>query len=199
MKLFDANDDANNDTDYRCPRCAGETLSHQELGGRRQLHCARCGGVAATVAILRQTTSKEAFRTFWSAAMAGGIEVALPCPCCNATMGHVMVPEGDGHIELDRCKACQIVWFDADERERALGAVEDPEARARAQAAARQAALPPEARAAMAQLDAQRVQAADRHADRARLIEQARRPVESRHHGWGFVVAESVLGWLTGH
>jgi Zn-finger nucleic acid-binding protein len=164
---------------YDCPRCAAP-LDFTAVEGRRQLACQECGGLAATVAMLRQTSSKESFRFFWAATLSSTRPGHLPCPGCGGPMQHVDV-EFDAHtVGLDRCRPCQFVWFDPDERERVLGEAADQRRVAEEAESARIARLPVAARAQLAGLAArQRVEAAERESIRG-AIELASLPVRAR-------------------
>jgi len=177
---------------YRCPRCA-VLLEFAEVEGRRQLACPQCGGLAATVALLRQTSSRESFRQFWAATMSSTRPGRLPCPGCGGRMQHIDVEFDKDKVELDRCQPCQFVWFDPEERERVLGEAADQQQLAAKAESARIARLPVAARAQLAGLGArQRIEAAEREGVR-KAIEVARTPVRPppRHTDL------DPVGWMT--
>lgn len=137
--------------DYPCPRC-GIPLGFEAVEDRRQMVCPSCGGVAPTVAVLRQTSDRPAFQGFWRSVMTASGPGHLACPACSREMQEVQVQAGPETVTVDRCVPCGIVWFDPEERERLLGAARDRAAAAREARAAEIAQLPAEAQAAIAGL-----------------------------------------------
>ena len=45
----------------------------------------------------------------------------MPCPRCQQQMEAVFL----GGVDLDRCRACELFWFDYAERERVIGVAQD--------------------------------------------------------------------------
>ncbi len=96
-----------------CPACA-IALAERRAGRVLAFRCERCEGVAVTLAGLRSRHEGAALVEIWRRA-------SLPtnargCPACRAQMRVADVPiAGEGPLELDLCKRCQLVWFDRDE------------------------------------------------------------------------------------
>jgi Zn-finger nucleic acid-binding protein len=93
----------------RCPRCR---VDLDVVATRGQTHhCPRCGGVALTVALLRQFAPEERIKRLWLASTDG--EPGDPCPSCSRPLV-VVPPYGERSTALDVCRPCQLIWFDAE-------------------------------------------------------------------------------------
>ena len=103
--------------------------------------CARCGGRAVALSVLRKAVEERTVRTLWVAATQGGIRSSLRCPSCRKPMSQASVG-GSLPVTVDVCELCQFVWADAGELEQMPAApppAKPPEPN-----------LPPEAKEALA-------------------------------------------------
>ncbi|MCX5743580.1 MAG: zf-TFIIB domain-containing protein [Proteobacteria bacterium] len=90
-------------TDLPCPRCGVPLVRYAD---RDKWRCKRCVGVLlgpAELAVEAPWLLEEAARASTSA--------QPPCPACAQPMTTI----GFENIELDRCDADKVVWFDAAE------------------------------------------------------------------------------------
>lgn len=132
------------------------------------------------MAVLRQTSPKPAFQAFWGAVMGASGPGHLPCPSCDRAMQAVQAETEGETISIDRCALCLIVWFDADERARLLGKARDQQAAQAEAQAAHMAALPPQARGAIAGLEATTRVRANERAALQMSLDRLNQPVEPR-------------------
>jgi membrane associated rhomboid family serine protease/Zn-finger nucleic acid-binding protein len=72
--------------------------------------CSRCGGEALNLHVLRQNAANAAVNRIWQLSGTEPKTSPLPCPSCGRASSTVLV--GD---EIDVCRACQMIWFDAAE------------------------------------------------------------------------------------
>jgi len=103
--------------------------------------CARCGGRAVALSVLRKAVEERTVRTLWVAATQGGIRSSLRCPSCRKPMSQASVG-GSLPVTVDVCELCQFVWADAGELEQ-MPAAPPP-------AKPPEPDLPPEAKEALA-------------------------------------------------
>ena len=76
--------------------------------------CARCGGMAVNLAVLRKYLQKDIVKTFWRR-MHTGQPCQRSCPSCRQALRTFSVTVEDLPIHLDLCKVCQLIWFDKGE------------------------------------------------------------------------------------
>ncbi|MEJ5252886.1 MAG: rhomboid family intramembrane serine protease [Chthonomonadetes bacterium] len=123
-----------------CPRC-GEPLTRYQSFAGLVWQCARCGGRAVALSVLRKAVDERTVRALWVTATQGGIRSPLRCPSCQKPMRQavagVSVP-----VTIDVCELCQFVWTDAGELEQMPPAPPPPQPQ--------QPDLPPEAKEALA-------------------------------------------------
>lgn len=95
-----------------CPRCsvALEIASHP---GWRVDRCPKCGGLAATLALLRRFVPPERLRKIWR--RLGEVERGDRCPSCRHCLHTLPVDHAGRRLEIDACGTCQLLWFDAGE------------------------------------------------------------------------------------
>jgi len=67
------------------------------------------------MAALRGFAPPEQVRAVWNAAWAGTATGYRKCPSCSNKMRFVLLPGRGEDLELDACKVCQVIWFDAEE------------------------------------------------------------------------------------
>lgn len=97
-----------------CPRCAGERLvRHTVSTGGIAHQCPRCHGTQMALAVLRDRSDERLVPRLWAEANTDPRR-GLACPLCQRT-SLALVADG---VELDLCRPCQSLWFDADELER---------------------------------------------------------------------------------
>lgn len=99
-------------TSLRCPRCR-TALASTTTDGARFERCSNCKGLAVAVGVLRRFAPSDRVRAIWVNLPAS--RPGADCPSCSRMMAETKVAAGDDHVELDVCKACQLLWFDADE------------------------------------------------------------------------------------
>lgn len=104
-------------TNATCPRCGQELVRKQEKAGLTW-RCPACGGVFATLPVIRKIIAAEAVNGLWQDARAQEAEDSgLVCPSCGGKMSRLRARGGDGTAPiLDVCPRCQAVWFDKDEQ-----------------------------------------------------------------------------------
>lgn len=102
---------------FVCPVChASLETRHKQTGVF--YHCAACGGRAVGLGALRRSVAKPAIDALWRAADAAPAQPSRRCPACSLPMRGARAPAESGSVELDVCRRCHLVWFDAGERER---------------------------------------------------------------------------------
>ncbi|MCB9744216.1 MAG: rhomboid family intramembrane serine protease [Alphaproteobacteria bacterium] len=107
-------------------RCPHDRVALQAVrkGPLRFYRCESCQGVAVNLAALRKLSSPEAARGLWRAALDVGRCEGPACPSCERPC--TVVPPTAERPELDLCRSCQVVWFDAGELEQSAGAAPEP-------------------------------------------------------------------------
>jgi Zn-finger nucleic acid-binding protein len=75
--------------------------------------CRLCGGCSANLAVLRKVIRHDSLQRVWNRTIGHARTALLPCPDCSTLMNCVPT-EGP---EIDLCRHCQLVWFDAGELE----------------------------------------------------------------------------------
>ncbi len=98
----------------KCPRCPA-TLETTRFTRGRMIICPDCGGSAPTVELLRRFAPKERVDDLWREARDGHVKSVLHCPGCEAAMRRVTLVAPGHTVQLDCCRLCHLVWFDADE------------------------------------------------------------------------------------
>ncbi len=78
--------------------------------------CAGCGGQAVSVALLRHTIGEGRVQTLWAQAIRAGNN-GKSCPICLRAMSPVTMGVPGKELDLNVCKRCEFVWFDACEYE----------------------------------------------------------------------------------
>jgi membrane associated rhomboid family serine protease/Zn-finger nucleic acid-binding protein len=125
------------------------------------------------IPVLRATIGNDRVTALWSRAISATQDDGKSCPICSRAMAQVTMGLADQALELDVCKRCEFVWFDAAEYEsippppkpREPGEVDDKD-------------LPPAAREALALYKVQQI------------AEQARQEAdETPDEGWKTVPA----------
>lgn len=156
-------------TRFQCPRC-GDGLEFERLGRLRRWVCAHAHGEAVTVSALRQLVERPVFVAFWSSFRASD-DKGLACPSCARPAVSVTHPTAQGPLEVDVCAACQLVWFDASERQQL-----DPSRPELPERQERHAGLSAEAKSAILELELESVK-------RRTEADWARESVDQAHFG----------------
>ena len=73
--------------------------------------CRRCIGCAATMAVLRRGIRNDVIQLAWNRSIGSGEKRHRRCPGCVSYM--YTVPTSGP--EIDICRSCQMIWFDAGE------------------------------------------------------------------------------------
>jgi Zn-finger nucleic acid-binding protein len=128
--------------ELRCPRCRTD-LATVAASGWEMYRCPGCDGVAVTMALLRKFAPRNRVNELWFQ-LADGTP-GDPCPSCARPMTGTRVACEGLAVDLDGCRTCQTIWFDADELARFSPDRREPPPRADANAD-----LSPRARAAVA-------------------------------------------------
>jgi len=97
-----------------CPACKGHLRTVRHRGGLYYA-CDRCGGRAATVPQIRRMAGDDCAKQVLRLLLRQSDADGPPCPFCNRPMRRFHVP--DPPLELDGCRPCGVVWFDALEME----------------------------------------------------------------------------------
>jgi Zn-finger nucleic acid-binding protein len=95
-----------------CPRC-GQPLIRRNQPPYLLWVCSRCGGCAATLAVLRKGIRHDFLQHAWNRTIGNNRRALLRCPGCSALMNRVPTCGP----EIDLCRKCQMMWFDAGELE----------------------------------------------------------------------------------
>ena len=103
-----------------CPRCRVDLISRRVPGGLAWV-CGRCKGACFNLALLRRQGEQAVVSALWNLANETPIVPARSCPSCTTPMCTCST----SGLELDVCRACQLVWFDTSETE-AFGAKLEP-------------------------------------------------------------------------
>ncbi|MBR7138264.1 MAG: rhomboid family intramembrane serine protease [Lentisphaeria bacterium] len=137
--------------EMKCPECGG-SLERRFFKDKISFSCRTCGGSLVAVGVLRSLCrSKEFVNSLWKISASAPLAPGKKCPCCNQTMRRCCLAGDNGAVtlELDLCRACQMVWFDPGE----LSQIALTEAQ--------QMKLPPRAREIMAEYQVKKIAAAE--------------------------------------
>ena len=93
-----------------CPLCRQRLLRRREHPFDLWV-CAACDGRAATVATLRRGIRHDYLHDAWQRAIGAAPSAGRRCPGCSAATD--LVPTAGP--EIDVCRRCQLMWFDAGE------------------------------------------------------------------------------------
>jgi len=99
-----------------CPNCR-KPLARTRTGAGIFWSCSECGGRAATLSVLRKSVKPDYLKRLWKQVLSGSGELKRRCPACHKLMPEVSVEHEGRPINLDVCKRCSLVWFDAREYE----------------------------------------------------------------------------------
>ena len=77
--------------------------------------CPECGGRALSVELLRRTFTNESINPFWRRVIGGPAIGHRACPCCGRRMLEVALADKSNSPQVDVCRLCHFVWFDANE------------------------------------------------------------------------------------
>lgn len=98
----------------QCPRCGDEPLvRHTVATGGIAHQCTKCHGTQMLLSVMRGRSGDTLVPRLWAEAGAHP-RPGIACPLCRRSSFALMA---DG-VELDLCRPCQSLWFDADELER---------------------------------------------------------------------------------
>ena len=137
---------------FTCPNCRS-TLTR--TWGAKGLFwtCSQCGGRAVGIPVLRATLGNDRVNTLWSRTFSAPGDSGKSCPICSRPMAPVIMGLPDQALELDVCKRCEFVWFDATEYE----AIPPPPPKPREPGDVDEKELPQAAREALALYKVQRI------------------------------------------
>ncbi len=102
------------------PECA---VCHGPLTRQTTEHgivyaCPRCRGRAVSLSVLRKAGAGRGFLpNLWQKARDESAPLVRPCPHCTSRIPQVTADVGGESIQLDVCRRCLSVWFDASEYE----------------------------------------------------------------------------------
>jgi membrane associated rhomboid family serine protease/Zn-finger nucleic acid-binding protein len=101
---------------FTCPNCES-TLTRTPGPKGLFWSCDRCGGRAVGIAVLRATIGNDRVNALWSRVISSTQDDGKSCPICSRAMAQVTMGLAGQALELDVCKRCEFVWFDATEYE----------------------------------------------------------------------------------
>ena len=103
-------------SDLTCPTCR-TSLSGTKIAAGILWTCQTCSGAVVNSAVLRKYLKNETVNELWHTAMKQSTPSRRACPSCKRAL-RVFATSRDGRrINLDLCKACQLMWFDKNELE----------------------------------------------------------------------------------
>jgi len=94
-----------------CPHCRQPLIRRNEPPHLLWI-CNKCGGCAATIANLRKGIQHAFLKQAWNQAIGANGCTLARCPGCSLLMNRVPMKGGP---EIDLCRHCQMMWFDAGE------------------------------------------------------------------------------------
>ena len=98
----------------QCPRCGDVPLvRHTVATGGLAHQCPKCHGTQMLLSVLRSRCGDALAPRLWAETGANP-RPGIACPLCRRS-SFALVADG---VELDLCRSCQSLWFDADELER---------------------------------------------------------------------------------
>lgn len=100
-------------SEFLCPRCK-VPLKDVRTSGGVFYGCDVCDGRAVTIELLRKRFTPDSINPLWLHAIRGEGRVGLPCPSCRQPMIGVAL-SNRAEINVDVCKHCHFIWFDAHE------------------------------------------------------------------------------------
>jgi membrane associated rhomboid family serine protease/Zn-finger nucleic acid-binding protein len=100
-------------TEFICPRCQ-LPLKEMRTSSGVFWACGNCNGRAVTIELLRNRFTPESINPLWIHAMRSEGRVGALCPSCRRPMIDVALSDR-AQVEVDVCKRCHFVWFDANE------------------------------------------------------------------------------------
>ena len=110
-KLFEAEKSSNMTKTLHCSCAAHTELSPCELApGLAGLHCTSCGGHMLMLEDYRVWRSTATPQPATTAAATAEDNTARNCPACTRLMQRYRVGSTPD-FRVDRCAACQVVWF----------------------------------------------------------------------------------------
>ncbi len=93
-----------------CPRC-GVPLVRSKEPPYHVWKCSRCEGQAVNVAVLRKEVAESFLQEAWHNAGRAIGRSSRRCPSCHQNLATVNVDD----LEIELCRSCQLIWFDAGE------------------------------------------------------------------------------------
>ena len=98
-----------------CPRCR-TPLEQVRTPKGSFWACQKCNGRAISVELLRRIFTPGSINPLWLHAISGTGHSGRLCPVCDKPMLEVKLAD-DAEVNVDVCRACHFVWFDAGETE----------------------------------------------------------------------------------
>jgi membrane associated rhomboid family serine protease len=99
---------------HPCPHCRANLESHRARAGLLWI-CPDCQGRAITLPVLRNLVQPPVVSQIWGQLLADGAASRHPCPVCLRPMRALIHSDAEATLELDACRGCQLIWFDARE------------------------------------------------------------------------------------
>lgn len=100
----------------KCPECA-TTLAQESRASDVLFRCQGCRSAAVPFAALQRLAVPAFFPAFERALAASVDAAAVACPVCRRVMRPITVSQGGLLVQLEACRSCRIVWFEAGELE----------------------------------------------------------------------------------
>lgn len=96
---------------HRCPTCI-RGLDLVDGTGGQAWTCPTCLGTAAKMGLLQEHMGEARASSLASSVVATSSVSRRRCPACDAPMRTFWCQGRDSSVELDVCRACDLVWFD---------------------------------------------------------------------------------------
>lgn len=107
------------DSKPHCPRCRS-ALKAKRMRVGIHYECPACGGRSVALSIARRQFDAEVLKNLWLAVKDAPLvhdREALACPYCRNKMHPLAIDDGTTGFQIDVCRPCQAIWFDAAESE----------------------------------------------------------------------------------
>jgi len=101
---------------FICPNCQTDLSKARDKFGLFWA-CPSCHGRAVTLEVVRKVAPRPLVNQLWQNAQSGQYPRKRPCPACKRNMVEIPVTCQTNPLQLDVCRGCHFIWFDAMEYE----------------------------------------------------------------------------------
>jgi membrane associated rhomboid family serine protease/Zn-finger nucleic acid-binding protein len=101
---------------FTCPHCVKALLAQRGAPGVFWI-CPVCRGRAAGFGVLRKIFGPVPVAAWWAEASGTSDSSGCACPVCHKSTARVTWAKNEPPLQLDLCRRCEFVWFDAGEYE----------------------------------------------------------------------------------